>query len=86
MDTFMQIKELASKLSRDCFTKEQALIITGSDINNGTMFCSTEGNLLYVLNLLTEYIEKLENNNPLGMTKYDILDIIRKTYEEEDEI
>lgn len=84
MDTFMQIKELASKLTRDCFTKEQVLIITGADLDNGNMFCSTEGNFFYVVNLLTEYIEKLENNNSLGMTKYDILDIIRKTYEEDE--
>lgn len=80
MDTFMQIKEMATKLSRDCFTKEQALLIMGSDINNGIIFFTTQGNILFVITLLAEYIEKLEKNNHLEMSKYDILELIRNSF------
>lgn len=84
MDTFKQIKEMATKLSRDCFTKEQALIIMGVDINNRNMFFSSQGNFIFVLSLLSEYIEKLEKNNPLGLSKYDLFDMIKESIEEDD--
>ena len=84
MDTFMQIKEMASKLTRDCFTKEQALIIIGADIDTGNMFCSTQGDFFSILSVLVEYIERLEKNNPLGLTKYYFLDMLRKSFEEDD--
>jgi len=84
METFMKIKEMATHLTRDCFTDEQALIIMGADISNENMFFSTQGNFLFVLSLLSEYIEKIEKNNPLELSKYDLLDMIKKSIEEGD--
>lgn len=84
MDTFMQIKELASKLTRDCFTKDQYIIITGIDCNTDKMFAYTSGDFFGVIATLTEYIERVAGNNPLGLTKFQLLDMIRKSLEEDD--
>ena len=84
METFMKIKEMTTHLTMDCFTNEQALIIMGVDISNENIFFSTQGNFLFVLSLLSEYIEKLEKNNPLELSKYDLLDMIKKSMEEDD--
>lgn len=84
MDIFMQIKDLASKLKMDLFNRDQYIIITGMDESSNKMFSYTSGDFFGVLALLSEYIEKLDGNNPLGITKYDILDMIRKAYEEDE--
>ena len=81
----MQIKDLASKLKMDLFNRDQYLIITGMDESCNKMFSYTSGDFFGVLALLSEYIEKLDGNNPLGITKYEILDMIRKAYEEDEQ-
>lgn len=84
MDIFFQIKDLASKLKMDLFKKDQYIIITGMDVSSNKMFSYTSGDFFGVLALLSEYIEKLDRNNPLGITKYEILDMIMKAYEEDE--
>ena len=84
MDTFEKIKDLASQLSKDCFTKDQYIIITGCDCSIDRMFAYTSGDFFGVIALITEYIERLEKNNPLGISKYDFLAMIKKSMEEDD--
>lgn len=84
MDTFMQIKDLSSMLSRDYFTEEQYIIIIGVDCNVDRMFCYTNGDFFGIIAVLAEYIERLEKNNPLGVSKYDMLNMIRASYEEDE--
>ena len=84
MDTFTKIKEMATKLKMDYFTRDQAVIIIGCDLKNENAFFSSQGNFLFILSLLSDYIEKLEKNNPLELSKYDLLDMIKKTIEEDD--
>lgn len=86
MDTFMQIKELASKLSRDCFTEDQYIIITGVDCSTNKMFAYTSGDFFGIIATLANYIQRLEKNNPLGITKFQLLGMIRKSFEEDDRI
>lgn len=84
MDTFMQIKELASKLTRDCFTKDQYIIITGVDCSTDKMFSYTNGDFLGIIATLAEYIERLDKINPLGISKFDLLAMIRKSWEDDE--
>lgn len=85
MDTFMQIKELASKLSRDCFTKDQYIIITGVDCSTDKMFSYTSGDFFGVIATLASYIERLGGDNPIGISKFDLLAMIRKSLEEDED-
>ena len=85
MDTFMQIKELASKLTRDCFTKDQYIIITGVDCSTDKMFSYTSGDFFGIIATLTEYIERMAKNNPLGISKFDQLVMIRKSLEDNED-
>lgn len=84
MDTFMQIKELASKLTRDCFTKDQYIIITGVDCSTDKMFAYTSGDFFGVIATLAAYIERLGGDNPIGISKFDLLAMIRKSLEEDE--
>ena len=85
MDTFMQIKDLASKLSAKCFNNEQVILITGYDMTDGKMFSYTSGNFFSVIGLLSEYIERLGKDNPIRLSKFELLDMIRTSYDEGDE-
>lgn len=85
MNTFFKIKDMASRLNKACFTKDQYIIITGIDYSDEEMFSYTSGDFFGVIALLSEYIERLEKNNTLGLTKYDFLDMLRKSFEEDDE-
>ena len=84
MDTFMKIKEMTSKLTRDCFTKEQYIIITGVDCSTDKMFAYTSGDFFGVIATLAAYIERLDQSNPLGLSKFDLLDMIRKSLEDDE--
>lgn len=84
MDTFMQIKELASKLTRDCFTKDQYIIITGVDCSTDKMFSYSSGDFFGIIATLAAYIERLDQNNPLGISKFDLLAMIRKSLEDDE--
>ena len=84
MDAFMKIKEMASKLREDCFTKDQYIIIAGVDCSCDKMFAYTSGDFFGIIATLAAYIERLEDNNPLGITKFQLLNMIRASYEEDE--
>jgi len=84
MDTFMKIKEMASKVTKECFTKDQCIIIIGGERGTDNIFGFTSGDFCGIMATLAIYIERLSEDTPMGISKFDILNIIRALYAEDE--
>ena len=66
------------------YQKDQYIIITGVDCSTDKMFSYTSGDFFGVIATLAAYIERLDKDNPLGISKFDLLAMIRKSLEDDE--